>query len=274
MKTPNFEKNFEKKVQNTIKKYKLLEKKDRVLVAASGGKDSTAVLYILKKSGYKVEALYINLALGKYSQNCLDALREMCKEYNIKLHVVDTKKYFVTRFCDIKIGKLSNCIVCGVVKKWLLNKEARRLKADKIATGHNLDDEAQTVIINFLQGNLMLGANSGPITGSIKDKKFTPRIKPLFFMPEENIRQYSKMKKLQVVYEKCPCAVSSLRIRTRAFLNKIPARIKLNIVNNFQKIIPELQSKLYKKKIIYCKLCGEPSRTGICKKCQLLKIGL
>ena len=40
-----------------------------------------------------------------------------------------------------------------MIKKWILNKEARKLKAGKIATGHNLDDEAQTFLMNIFKGS-------------------------------------------------------------------------------------------------------------------------
>lgn len=277
MKDRDFINEFEAKAKQTIKKYNLLNKKDKILVAASGGKDSTVVLYLLKKFGYNVSALYINLHLGDYSERCLIALREFCKENKIKLNVLDIKKEFGMRMCNIRCGvqqniRISNCMVCGIVKKWLLNKEARKLKVDKIVTGHHLDDEAQTVIMNFLQGNLMLGANSGPMTGSIKDKKFVPRVKPLYFIPEEDVKKYSKLRKLNVVYEKCPCAASSLRIRTRAFLNNADKKIKLRIVGNFLKMLPELRKNLYKQKLIYCKICSEPSRNEVCKKCGLLSL--
>jgi len=48
-----------------------------------------------------------------------------------------------------------------------MNKEARKLKADKIATGHNLDDEAQTFLINVFKGSPDLSSNSGPITRNV-----------------------------------------------------------------------------------------------------------
>jgi uncharacterized protein (TIGR00269 family) len=277
MQDKEFLNNFEKKVKNTVDKYKLLKKGEKVLVAVSGGKDSTTVLYLLKKLGYNVSALHINLCLGEYSERCLQSLEKFCGEEGIKLHILDIKKEFGMRMCNIRLGvqekiKVSNCMVCGVVKKWLLNKEARRLGARKMVTGHNLDDEAQTVIMNFLQGNLMLGANSGPVTGIIKDKKFIPRIKPLYFSLEDNVRKYSKLRKLPVVYEPCPCAVSSLRIRTRAFLNKKGEEIKLRIVKNFFRMLPELRGKFIKEKIVYCKVCGEPARNEVCKKCSLLNL--
>ena len=65
-----------------------------------------------------------------------------------------------------------------------MNREARRLKASKIATGHNLDDEAQTFLINVLKGSPELSLNSGVISKNTGDKKFIPRIKPLSYIPE------------------------------------------------------------------------------------------
>jgi len=267
---------IESKVKQTIKDYKLLNKKEKIIVAASGGKDSSVALYILKKLGYNVSALYINLRLGDYSERCLEAVRKICGK-EIKMHVLDINDEFGMRMCSIRCGvqekiKVSNCMVCGIVKKWLLNKHARQLGAAKIVTGHHLDDEAQTIIMNFLQGNLMLGANSGPRTGIVYDKKFVPRIKPLYFIAENEIRKYSEIRKLPVVYEKCPCAVSSLRIRTREFSNALDKKAKENIARNFLKVLPKLADKFKDEKIIYCEICGEPSRNEICKKCSLLNL--
>jgi len=274
------QKRVEQKVKQTIQKYRLLSKKDKIAVALSGGKDSTSILYILKNLGFNVSGLHINLGLGDYSERCLEKIKESCKELNVKLYVYDIKKNFGVRMCYIRQrvqekNKVTNCLVCGIIKKSILNREARKLKADKLVTGHNLDDEAQTVIMNFLQGNLNLGINSGPKTGSVEDRKFVPRVKPLFFVPENKIREYSKQKNLPVIYEKCHCAVSSLRIKTRRFLENKSENLKLNIANNFLKMLPALRKKFYKnsenKKIVYCNVCGEPARNQICKKCGILK---
>tara|TARA_Y100000310_G_C20619660_1_gene782573 strand:+ start:346 stop:1164 length:819 start_codon:yes stop_codon:yes gene_type:complete len=268
---------LETKVKNTISKYKLLNKKEKILVALSGGKDSTVIAYLLKKFGYNIEGLHIDLGLGKYSDRCLEKIKEFCKEQGIKLHVLDIKKHFGTRMCYIRQGvqkeiNVSNCMVCGIVKKWMLNRWARKLRASKIVTGHHLDDEAQTVIMNLLQGNLDLGINSGPITGSTQDKKFVSRIKPLYFIAENDIREYSKLKKLPVIYDPCPCAVSSLRIRVRGFLENKPKKDKEKIVDNFLKMLPEMRKKIKDWNIVYCKICGEPARNKLCKKCELLSL--
>jgi uncharacterized protein (TIGR00269 family) len=275
-----FLENFEEEVRNTISDYGLIHRREKVAVAASGGKDSTTLLYLLHKFGFKVEALHINLHLGKYSNKCLSMLKKFCKEYRIKLHVVDMVKEFGSSMCYIREGiqsgkRITNCMACGIIKKWMLNRYARKLKADKVATGHHLDDEAQTIIINMMRGNPSLNIGLGPTAGILQDKKFIPRVKPLYFSPEENIKKYSELMKLPVNYEKCPCAIGSYRIETRKFLKEMEdagLKVKENILNNFLKKLPELKGYFVdkSKKLVYCSICGEPSRNDICKPCQLL----
>lgn len=264
---------IEKQVKQTIKKIKL-SKSERILVALSGGKDSATTAYFLKKFGYNIEAIHLDLKIGKYSEECLKAVEELCKQLDMKLHVYDIQKEMGAGMCYLrsavqqKKGKLKNCAICGVLKKWILNREARKLKADKIATGHNLDDEAQTCLMNVLKGSPKLSFSSGPITKNVSDKKFVPRIKPLFYTAENNIREFSKQKKLPVVYEKCPCALDSYRIQVRKFLNTLSEKDKKNILNNFEKMF--MKGDKDKTNIEYCEVCGEPSRNNLCKKCELM----
>jgi tRNA-5-methyluridine54 2-sulfurtransferase len=184
--------NVEQKVKQTLSKLKL-NKREKILVALSGGKDSTATAYLLKKFGYKIEGIHINLGMGQYSERCLNAVKELCNELEIKLHLYDIKKEMGASMCYIRTTiqeqkkGLKNCAICGVIKKWILNKRARELKGEKIATGHNLDDEAQTFLINIFKGNLELSANTGVISKNTNDKKLIPRLKPLFYIPENEV---------------------------------------------------------------------------------------
>ncbi len=265
----------EKVVKETIKNYSLFGNEDRIIVALSGGKDSTSVAYILKKLGYNVFGLYIDLNIKGYSERCLNAVRIFCEKQKIELNVYDMKNDFGCSMCYLRTNvqekvKVNNCAVCGVVKKWILNKKARELKADKIVTGHNLDDETQTALMNFFKGNPDLSINSLPITGIVKNRMFVPRIKPLFFVDENKVREYSKLKNLDVVYERCPCAGDSYRIKTRRFVNSLTEKQKLNIIKNNIKIIEKRRKNIEKKQLKYCKVCSEPSRNSICRRCEYL----
>ena len=265
----------ESKVKETLKKIKL-SKNEKIIVALSGGKDSTFVAYLLKKLGYNIEGFHIDLKIGKYSEDCLNAVKKLCQDLNIKLHLYDIKKEMGSGMCYLRSAiqseeksKLKNCAICGVIKKYIFNKEARKLKASKIATGHNLDDEAQTFLMNIFKGSPELSANTGIISRNISDKKLIPRIKPLFYVPEDEIKKYSQLKKLPVVYEKCPCALDSYRIQLRQFLNTLSNKDKENIINNFEKVYDKIPKS--SGKIEYCEICGEPSRNKICKMCELMK---
>ena len=269
-----FNMNISQKVKQTLGKIKL-SKKDRIIVALSGGKDSTITCYLLKKFGYNIEGFHVDLSMGEYSEKCLKAVQDLCKQLEIKLHIYDIKKELGSGMCYLRSAiqsqkSLKNCAICGVIKKWIMNKEARKLKADKIATGHNLDDEAQTFLINVFKGSPELSMNSGAISRNIGDKKFVPRIKPLFYIPEEEVRKYSKKQKLPVVYEKCPCAIDSYRIQVRKFLNTLSDEKKANIVRNMERLMKRINRK--DNEINYCEICGEPSRNEICKMCELMNI--
>lgn len=270
---------IEKKVQETLKQAGI-SKKEKIVVALSGGKDSSVVAWMLKKLGYNIHGFHIDLGMGKYSEKCLKAVKKLCEELDVDLKVYDLKKEMGSSMCYLRTsiqGKkensgLKNCAICGVIKKSILNKEVRKIKwVKKIATGHNLDDEAQTFLLNIFKGSPELSVNTGVLSKNVSDKKFIPRVKPLYYIPEDEIRKFSKKNKLPVNYEKCPCALDSYRIQVREFLEKIPNKEKQNIIKNFEILYPRIEKKK-DTRISYCEICGEPSRNKICKNCQLMRV--
>src|SRR3989344_263598 len=162
-----FSKYFEKKVRKTIRIHKLIDKNDVIGIACSGGKDSMSTLSILNKilkpKNQKLIALSIDEGIEGYRN--LDFLKRFCKNNKIELHVFSYKKEFGNTLD--KMLKLTNekpCTICGVFRRYLLNTKAKKLGITKLATGHNLDDEAQTILMNQFRRNISASARLGPIT--------------------------------------------------------------------------------------------------------------
>jgi len=273
---------FERKVKRTIRQYKLIDKKDKILVAASGGKDSTVVLHILnqilKQRRQKITAFIIDLGIGDYSKKNLSNLKKFCKKEKIELLEFSMRNEFGYSLCYIKSVlaskgvKLKSCTICGVLRRYMMNKLARQKKFTKLVTGHNLADEAQTILMNQFKGNIWLNAKLGPLGGAVKSKSFVPRIKPLYFCSEKEIELYSRLKKFPVQYCRCPCSVDAYRAKMRSMLKefeeKYPGTLN-GIVNSFLNILPYLRQK-QKGKIRLCERCGEPTMSKVCKACEII----
>jgi tRNA-5-methyluridine54 2-sulfurtransferase len=279
----DFIKYFEKKVFKTIGKYKLIQNKDRIAVGISGGKDSLTVLYLLKKLNSKIKnidlfAILIDEGIKGYRDKTIKDAKKFCKEHKIKLYIYSYKKEFSKSLDELtKTTDMIPCAMCGVFRRYLLNKHTRLLKATKLATGHNIDDEAQAVLMNQFRNNVALNARMGPITGIVKDKKFIPRIKPLYFMYEKEVMLYAYLKGFTTNdFVECPNARFSFRGEIRDYLNEFEKKhpgTKYGIINSFIETLPLLKQK-YKQsgtKVKQCQNCGEPSSQDICKTCQLVE---
>ncbi len=265
---------FEKKVFDTIKKYRLLNKDDKVAVAVSGGKDSLSTLYLLKKFGYNAEGLAIDEGIKGYRETTIKDLKNFSKKNKIKIQIIDFKKEFKTTL-DSAVKKTSEnpCHTCGVLRRFLLNKYSKGY--DVIATGHNLDDEAQAIMMNILKAQTELQARLGPVTGLKQSSGFTKRIKPLYLIKEKEVKAYTILKGFEVHFTECPYAHRSFRGEVQNMLNILEEKksgSKENLVKSFLRELPDIQEKFRTAgEVNECLVCGEPAAKGVCRTCQLIE---
>jgi uncharacterized protein (TIGR00269 family) len=262
----HFSEYVEQKTADTIKKFKLIAPKDKICVAVSGGKDSVSLLYILKKQGYAVEALAIDEGIECYRNITLDFLKEFCKKHDIKLTIKSYEVDFGKRLDKVVKKGEPACNLCGTFRRHMLNKYA--VDYDKIATGHNLDDEAQAVLMNLFKAQTQMLGRQGPKTSK---KDFVRKIKPFYFLKEKEIMAYAFLNNINVPFIECPFASVSFRGHVRDWLNKLESRTpgtKENIILHYLSLTENLKIN-DTTSLDECPLCGFPSSNGLCHACRL-----
>jgi uncharacterized protein (TIGR00269 family) len=163
------------------------------------------------------------------------------------------------------------------LRRRALNVAARKAKANKLALAHNLDDEAQTILLNIMHGDALRIARVKPVLEE-KHPMFVQRVKPFCEIPEKEIAFLAYLKKIQFQNVPCPYSSTALRNDIRVMLNRMEekhAGTKFTVFKSIEKIRPALEAITKQITLQECKVCGEPSADQICKPCQMLqKLGV
>jgi len=276
----HFNEYFESKVFKTIRQFDLIGKEENLGVALSGGKDSLTVLTILNKLStqnpkIKIHAIAIDEGIAGYRDKTLATAQKFCDENGVKLNIFSYKEEFGFTLDEmLKILNVKPCSICGVFRRYLLNKKSRELKLTKLATGHNLDDECQSIIMNQMKNNIEASARLGPKVGVISDEKFAQRIKPLYLCMEKEVTTYAFINGLLDNFNECPNAAHSFRAQVRDMLNDMEQKFagtKYGIVNSFLETLPILKEKFRGEMVQVCAKCSEPSSNDLCSACVYLE---
>lgn len=278
---------FGKRVRKTIRENKLIQGREKVAVALSGGKDSTTTLYMLNKIFSKsnpIVAIMVDEGIPGYRDKAIAVAKKNCESWKVPYEIVPMEKELGHNMIGImkKISKNkelgSTCAFCGVFRRHLLNKKAREIGARKIATGHNLDDGTQSIVMNLFDNDLARLSRLGPTAGVEQHKEFVPRVKPLWETPEKEVIAFTDFSGVKYYKgKKCPFSWMAKRNFFRKMLNEAEEKFpgaKFSILASFKKLKPKLKEFAGRGKINYCPSCGNPTSGRECKVCiQLKKLG-
>jgi len=278
-------KSVEEKTRATIAKYNMFEFHDRISVAVSGGKDSVSLLHILARIERKyprahLVAITVDEGIKGYRDEALMIASENCQKLGVEHVTISFEELFgftfdqmVERLRRKASAKETPCAYCGVLRRKALNIAARRVKADKLATAHTLDDEVQTILLNILHGDVLRIAREKPVTDEVHPK-LVRRIKPFCEVPERETSLYAYLRGIRFQSRPCPYASEALRNDARAMLNRMEekhAGIKFTVFKSIEKIRPALEDVASKEDLGECSECGEPTTDKVCRTCQMLK---
>ncbi|MCL5788286.1 MAG: TIGR00269 family protein [Candidatus Marsarchaeota archaeon] len=263
-----------------MKNENMLSSGDTVLIGLSGGKDSVVLTDILGRLARKMRDLNLVAATvdegistgeSSYREEALGYAREVAAKFNVPLHVYSYRELFggtLDSYVRLRVQNGSACSVCGVFRRRALNEAARRLGANKIALGHNKDDEAQTVLMNVLRGDLerMLRTAEGT-------HELVRRIKPLRRLSEREVAIYAYLRGYGFQSVECPYSRDTVRDKVREVLFELEGHVSgsRDALLNFEDKLRDVARAggLYAK----CELCGEPTSSSrkLCKVCEYIQ---
>ncbi|KPJ07968.1 Cytoplasmic tRNA 2-thiolation protein 1 [Papilio machaon] len=269
---------FETEIHFTITKAELFKRGDSVAVAASGGKDSTVLAHVLKTLnerydyGLNLMLLSIDEGITGYRDDSLETVKRNRDDYEMSLKILSYKDLYGWTMDEIvaQIGRKNNCTFCGVFRRQALDRGAAMLGVKCIATGHNADDIAETVLMNVLRGDIArLKRCTAISTGS---EGTIPRVKPLKYTYEKEIVMYAHYKKLVYFSTECVFAPNAYRGHARALLKdmeKIRPTCIMDIIYSGETMAVKEEVTLPTQRI--CTRCKFVSSQEVCKACVLLE---
>jgi uncharacterized protein (TIGR00269 family) len=266
---------LEQRVTETIATQHQIESGDCVAVALSGGKDSTALLLLLhrlfgSRDDIRLMAVTVDEGITGYREATIRSAVDLVRKLGVEhINVSFGELFGDTLDMILKDREPQACSICGILRKKALVVGAERAGATKLATGHNLDDEAQSVLMNVLRGDLMrLVRNSGADSGG----RFIPRVKPLMYVQEKEIATYLMVLGVWEDLPECPYARHALRREVRSMLSGIEYRhpgTMLRLMKNKAAVETAFLGKGFGEPVGSCRQCGDPSSGKLCQLCQL-----
>ena len=272
----HFMKYVEKRVKREIRRQIDLKPGDKVAVAVAGGKDSMVTLHLLNETfrdrdDIEIHCITIDEGIEGYRPSSIEIVKRYCASNDIPFHLVTFKDMFDLTMDQVAplSGDNSPCTYCGVFRRKCMNTVAKEIGANYLATGHNLDDMSQSIMMNFVRGDVERLARLGP------HKKvqpgLIPRFAPLRSIPEKESLLYAMVSGLEYHDLTCPYWEEALRNQYRSVVDDLESRSpgsKFSILSSYDQLYPMLTENYKAAKLNTCE-CGEPTLGKRCKACEL-----
>ncbi len=220
-----YSRNLLKKVNRVLDEYKFLTDEDRVCVAVSGGKDSLSLLHLLLEhrrfynGKYAVGAVHVVSDFAPNASEIRDYIASFCDSLGVPCAFPEMS---VTTDREGNPADPS-CFWCAWKRRSTLFEHTVANGYTKLALGHHADDVAETTLLNLIYHGTLETMLPGRI---FFDGKFM-LIRPLFYVKEKDLAQYSRMAGFRTSTCICPNADTSKRKRMKDFVRELKGESKL-----------------------------------------------
>ena len=267
---------LDKRVKRCVREQTNLGKHRKVAVGVSGGKDSSVALYLMHKimgarRGSELVAITVDEGIGGYRDRSIPYARRLSDELGIEHVTVTFRDVLGIEMDSIAGDGVLACSYCGVFRRHCLNIAAREAGAQLLATGLNLDDTVQSVLMNMARAEMPRLARMGPHEG-VQDG-LVPRIQPLREIPEKEVYLYALLNGISFYSSDCPYAESAMRGRFKSLvaeLEELMPGTRHGILRAYDELRPLLLQKYPPAALGRCARCGEPTMKERCKACEMV----
>jgi tRNA-5-methyluridine54 2-sulfurtransferase len=269
---PDFVEFFRNQVREAIRRYRMFERDEQVLVAVSGGKDSLALWDVLIDEGYRTTGLYLDLGIFDYSVESRAKCEAFATARGVPLLVRRVADEVGAPVPVIKqVTRRPPCSGCGLSKRYLMNRVALDEGLPVVATGHNLDDEAATLFGSVMHWRTEALPRQSPALPSTHPK-LVRRVKPLFRLSERETAAYAFVRKIDYIVEECPFAVGATSIAHKETLNRMEDAspgAKHNFLFGFLDRARAAFEQVENVTLNECARCGQVTTGTLCAFCKL-----